>query len=161
MIAEGLYRLTKDFKNPHPDRRCTDRWAKAPIVAAGTEFIVRFDFHGAEVDLYMAPRRQRYFGLYSVRCDDAEYSDLIAALVPVETMDWDAIEDRFDTRPVKILDRLISEGFITEKALAKIAAEQHAEEVARWRAAEATEKEERAEYRRQRAEANKNPEVQS
>ena len=40
-IPSGFYRIDRDVKNPRADRRVTRDWSKAPVWAAGTEFVVR------------------------------------------------------------------------------------------------------------------------
>jgi hypothetical protein len=125
-LKDGLYRTTQDVKMPHPDRRVTREWQKMPVIPAGTEFIVRTDVVGQN----MGVREDRFWGIHSVRTDNREYSDLVDALQPLEEETLDAVLDRSDLKCRDLLDRLLEDGFITVKALDRLAQDIRAKDLA-------------------------------
>jgi hypothetical protein len=132
MLSEGIYKLSRDVKNPHPDKRKTREWTAEPVLKAGRQFIVRRDYRYVRVVLCVGARNDRHWGLHSVTVDDPEYADLVAALIPAEDNSLEGIKDCFDVGERGLLHEMLDRGLITEKALAVIASEMHARNVAQW-----------------------------
>ncbi len=116
-LKDGLYQTACDVAMPKPDRRVTREWSKAPVVTAGTQFIVRTGVMGQEMGI----RDDRFWGIHAVSTSDRLYTDLIDALVPFEEETIDSVLDRTDLNSRELLDHLVEEGLITIRALDKMA----------------------------------------
>ena len=54
-----FYELTKDVRNPEPDRRSKD-WHKLPVIKAGTRFVHRENVYRGERPYYTISMADRY-----------------------------------------------------------------------------------------------------
>jgi len=82
-MKPGIYRLTCDVTNPHPDRRSKRDWRKLPVWKAGTIFYVKIDReYGFPV---MHSGRWHHQDLRGHRqSPDSEWTALVPHLEPVE-----------------------------------------------------------------------------
>lgn len=117
-LEPGLYRLTRDIANAHPDRRCKGDWRALPVIPAGKLFIVRPDAH-----LFVPALEQRFY----IDCRNghgcvASYirEDLFEALttsgtlerLPEEPTDW-LTRMHYETLAGEVLDRLARDGHLS------------------------------------------------
>lgn len=83
-IAAGIYRLTRDVKNPDADRRFAGDWAKRSKFPAGLELLVEvaeIDVGGDRFSSTTIRSVEDRFG--RVRQTDAAFAPLVAAVEPI------------------------------------------------------------------------------
>lgn len=137
-LKPGTYTLTRDVRNPRPDRRHKDDWSKWPIWEAGTEFLVSKRSRGLPVDdpdiatetreilrardAYYTIRMVgvRFSVLYEVGPGNAEqYAALVEALEPCgESVD--ALFERLDARTDYFARWLVESGRLDRETFERV-----------------------------------------
>jgi len=93
VLKPGTYKLTRDIKNPKPDRRVKEDWRAHPVWKAGTEFLVQPLLHKERDDeptslcTKIVKVGHRWQHEYLGPANAAQYAALEAALEPCAASD--------------------------------------------------------------------------
>jgi hypothetical protein len=128
-LKPGLYRLTADVKNPHPDRRKTHDWRAEVKWPAGLIFMVRNDVYG----LRLYTGRYSHMDIPATRPPDRLHEAeartlsmlvaLVAALVRHEPVNVDQAlkAEGLEDWKTEAIDLLVSQGVLKPADVVKAA----------------------------------------